>query len=196
MALWADLPLTEKETVGGADMWKCWVVCLWVQNSREVQVGTIILGYILSQVIYKCVVYIQGASFAGQLVKNLPNQECRRPGFNSQVRKIPWRRKWQPTPIFLPGESHRQRSLAGYSLWGHKSQTWLSDQTTTTSIYTNNIYIHKEYIYKIVRIEPCGVHQHFPVTQAGQLDLKDEWLIYSPLATSPTRLKLSWFHPN
>ena len=143
MALWADLPLTEKETVGGADMWKCWVVCLWVQNSREVQVGTIILGYILSQVIYKCVVYIQGASFAGQLVKNLPNQECRRPGFNSQVRKIPWRRKWQPTPIFLPGESHRQRSLAGYSLWGHKSQTWLSDQTTNHHHIYKNIILYR-----------------------------------------------------
>ena len=36
------------------------------------------------------------------------------------VRKIPWRRKWQPTPVFLPGKSHGQRSLAGYSLWGHK----------------------------------------------------------------------------
>ena len=35
-------------------------------------------------------------------------------------RKIPWRRAWQPTPIFLPGESHGQRSLAGYSPWGHK----------------------------------------------------------------------------
>ena len=31
--------------------------------------------------------------------------ECRRPGFNPWVRKIPWRRKWQPTPVFLPGES-------------------------------------------------------------------------------------------
>ena len=31
-----------------------------------------------------------------------------------------WRRKWQPTPVFLPGESHGQRNLAGYSLWGHK----------------------------------------------------------------------------
>ena len=37
------------------------------------------------------------------------------------------RRKWQPTPVFLPGESHGQRSLAGYSAWGHKSQTQLSD---------------------------------------------------------------------
>ena len=32
----------------------------------------------------------------------------------------PWRRKWQPTPVFLPGESHGQRSQAGYSPWGHK----------------------------------------------------------------------------
>jgi len=35
--------------------------------------------------------------------------------FNPWVRKIPWRRKWQPTPVFLSGESHGQRSLAGYS---------------------------------------------------------------------------------
>ena len=34
--------------------------------------------------------------------------------------KIPWRRAWQPTPVLLPGESHGQRSLAGYSPWGHK----------------------------------------------------------------------------
>ena len=32
----------------------------------------------------------------------------------------PWRRAWQPTPVFLPGESHGQGSLVGYSLWGHK----------------------------------------------------------------------------
>ena len=34
--------------------------------------------------------------------------------------KTPWRRAWQPTPAFLPEESHRQRSLAGYSPWGHE----------------------------------------------------------------------------
>ena len=39
--------------------------------------------------------------------------------FSPQVRKISWRRKWQPAPVFLPGESHRQRSLVGYSPWGH-----------------------------------------------------------------------------
>ena len=36
------------------------------------------------------------------------------------VRKSPWRRKWQPAPVFLPGKSHGQRSLVGYSPWGHK----------------------------------------------------------------------------
>ena len=44
--------------------------------------------------------------------------QCRRPRINPWVRRIPWRRKWQPTPVFLPGKSHGQRSLAGYSPWG------------------------------------------------------------------------------
>ena len=46
--------------------------------------------------------------------------QCRRYEFDPWVRKIPWRRRWQPTPVFLPGESHGQRSLVGYSLWDHK----------------------------------------------------------------------------
>ena len=45
---------------------------------------------------------------------------CRRPRFDAWVGKIPWRREWQPTPVILPGEFHGQRSLAGYSPWGHK----------------------------------------------------------------------------
>ena len=40
--------------------------------------------------------------------------------FDPWVGKIPWRRKWQSTPVFLPGESHGQRSLAGYSSWDPK----------------------------------------------------------------------------
>ena len=46
--------------------------------------------------------------------------QCRRPGFNPWVGKVPWRRKWQPTLVFLHGKSQGQRSLAGYSPWGHK----------------------------------------------------------------------------
>ena len=45
--------------------------------------------------------------------------QCRRRDFNPWVRKIPWRRKWQPTAAFLPGKSHGQRSLAGCSPHGH-----------------------------------------------------------------------------
>ena len=43
-----------------------------------------------------------------------------RPVFNPWVRKIPWRRRWQPTPLFLPGKFHGQRSLEGYSPRGRK----------------------------------------------------------------------------
>ena len=58
------------------------------------------------------------ASLVVQKVKNLPAvQETR---FNPWVRKISWRRAWLLTPVLLPGESHGQRSLAGYSPWGHK----------------------------------------------------------------------------
>ena len=48
-------------------------------------------------------------------------RKARRRGFSPWVRKILWRRKWLPTPVFLPGKSHRQRSLVGYSLWGYKT---------------------------------------------------------------------------
>jgi len=46
--------------------------------------------------------------------------QCGRPGFNPCVGKIPWIRKWLPTPVFLPGKSHGQRSQADYSPWGRK----------------------------------------------------------------------------
>ena len=46
--------------------------------------------------------------------------QCRRHRFNPWVRKIPWRRKWQPTLVFFPGESHGQRTLVGYTPWGHQ----------------------------------------------------------------------------
>ena len=46
--------------------------------------------------------------------------QCRRHQFDPWVWKMPWRRKWQPTPVLLPGKSHGQRSLASYSPWGRK----------------------------------------------------------------------------
>ena len=55
--------------------------------------------------------------------------QCRRQGFDPWIRKIPWRRKWQPTSVFLPGEVVGQRSLVDYRPWGHKESDmteWLS----------------------------------------------------------------------
>ena len=58
-----------------------------------------------------------GASQMALLVKNQPadSGDVKRHGFDPWVWKIPWKRSWQPTPVFLPGESHGQRRLGGYS---------------------------------------------------------------------------------
>ena len=56
-----------------------------------------------------------------------PTCQSRRRRFNPWIGKMPWRRKWQPTPLSLPGKSHGQRSLAGYGPWSQKkSPAWLS----------------------------------------------------------------------
>ena len=57
------------------------------------------------------------------------------PGFSPWVGKIPWRREWLPTPVFLAGEFHGQRSLAGYSSWGHKESvcSWANSTFILTS---------------------------------------------------------------
>ena len=70
--------------------------------------------------------YSSPLGFPGDTNGKEPACQCRRHKrcrINPWVGKIPWRRAWQPTPVFLPGRSHGQRSLAGYSPW---SQTWLS----------------------------------------------------------------------
>ena len=62
--------------------------------------------------------YTKGWELPRWLSGKDPARQCRRHerrGFNPWVSKIPWRRAWQPTPVFLPGESHGQKSLAGYS---------------------------------------------------------------------------------
>ena len=64
----------------------------------------------------------------------LQMQETKKCKLDPWVRTIPWRREWQPTPVFLPGESHGQRSLVGYSLWGHiKSDT--TEQLTLSDFH-------------------------------------------------------------
>ena len=78
---------------------------------------------------------MEGASLMEQWVKNsLAIQETQEPW----VKKIPWRRAWQPTPIFLPGESRGPRSLVGYCPKSHKE----SDTTETT--WHTRTHVHTE----------------------------------------------------
>ena len=87
-------------------------VSLREKGRSGVQFGHTVKGHIDS---------IQG--FLGGASGKEPTCQCRRRkkhGFDPWVRKIPWRRAWQPTPAFMPGEPHGQRSLAGCSPWRHK----------------------------------------------------------------------------
>ena len=69
--------------------------------------------------------------------------QCGRPGFNPWVWKIFWRRKWQPTPVFLPGKSHGWRNLVGYSPWGRKEL----DMTERTHSLTHSLILsHRSYM--------------------------------------------------
>ena len=77
--------------------------------------------------------------FLGGTSGKEPACQCRRHkrcGFDPWIRKNPWRRTWQSTPVFLPGESHGQRSLVGYSLRGHKE----SDITEQLTLSLSSIY--------------------------------------------------------
>ena len=82
----------------------------------------------------------------GSVVKN-PLCQCRRHrrhGFDPWAGKIPWRRTWQPTPVFLPGESHGQRSLEGYSPWGHKELDMTEHSTAQRGNSAGVTFIHRE----------------------------------------------------
>ena len=75
------------------------------------------------------------------MVKNLPaNAGDTRQGFDPWVRKIPCKRAWQPTPVFLPGESHGQKTLEGYSPWCYKE----SDMT--------KLLTHRRFLIHIIHI--------------------------------------------
>ena len=66
------------------------------------------------------------------MVRNPPAMQD--PSFDPWVGKIPWRREWQPTPVFLSGEFHGQRSLAGHSPWGCKELDMTEPLTHTHTV--------------------------------------------------------------
>ena len=75
--------------------------------------------------------------------------------FDPWVGKIPWRRKWQPTPVLLPGKSHGQRSLVGYSPWDHK------ESDTTECIYMMEYHAALKRIRQVYRLSDKYVQEIF-----------------------------------
>ena len=73
--------------------------------------------------------------------------------FYPWVRKIPWKRKWQPSPVFLPGESHGQRSLVSCSPWGPK-------ELATTEHACHNSTTKKKHYYLTCCVPPTVRHSH------------------------------------
>ena len=80
--------------------------------------------------------------------------------FSPWARKIPWRRKWQPTPVFLSENSRRQRSLVGYSPWGHKESGMKEQLSVRAHTHTHT---HTQNPSPIIDnlIDKLGVSQKF-----------------------------------
>ena len=72
-------------------------------------------------------------SFSGGSDGKIICLQCCRPGFNPWVGKMPWRRKRQPTPVFLPEKFHGGRNFIGYSPWGHRIR---QDRETLLSLFS------------------------------------------------------------
>ena len=121
------------------------------------------------------------------------SKEWRRLWFNPWVGDIPWRRKWQITPVFLPGKSHGWRSLVGCSPWGHKSQTRLSDFTFPFHFHAleKEMAIHSSVLtWRISRtVEPGGLQSM--VTRVGHnLDTEHACILQSSASYRFNFLKL------
>ena len=86
--------------------------------------------------------------------------QCRRPGFDPWIGKIPQRREWLPTPLFLPGEFHGQRNLVGFSPQDHKeadTSEWLTDIYKIDNgnlLYSTSAFL--EYAWRIPLTNPMA----------------------------------------
>ena len=97
-------------------------------------------GLISFRIDIMCACLYIWASLIAQSVKNLPAMQETR--VRSLGQEDPWRRAWQCTPVFLPGESHGQRGLASYSPWGYKKLDTTKRVNTAHNIHTYTcIYI-------------------------------------------------------
>ena len=104
---------------------------------------------------------------------------CRKCCFNPWVRKNPWRRKWQPTPVFITGKSHGQRSLAGYSPGGCKE----SDMTGHTQTHLDRCYVCQLYVAIADHLKYSSRSQKFTKTYQKSIDvLLRQLRVWSPVS--------------
>ena len=135
-------------------------------------------------------------SLVAQMVKNLPAMQ--ETWVQSLVGKFPWRRKWQPTLIFLPGKSHEQKSLEGYNPWGHKE----SDTTERLTLFTSPwwsvvVFTSKMTMFRIISTDFLRSYQSFqlnPLTCYNKTTKqKTKSLNYSHLWCSSSLLSADWW---
>ena len=97
--------------------------------------------------------------------------QCKRFRISPWVGTIPWRRKWQPTPVFLPGKFHGQRSLVGYSKWGGR------ESYTTESVHFTSLQHPLYFSYKHSTVLSMSFHGQSTMCQAlGKEDGKSSLL--------------------
>ena len=114
--------------------------------------GPLIL-VVLEVMFFYLLLIISILGFPGDINGKEPTCQCRRHRrrqFELCIRKIPWRRAWQPTPVFLPGESHRQRSLAGYS-----PQSCKELDTTDVTLVCMHVSVYYQYTDTVYYIIYC-----------------------------------------
>ena len=116
----------------------------------------------------------------------------RRPGFDPWVGRIPWRRAWQPTPVFLPGECHAQRSLVGYSPWGRKELNMTEWLTLSISTQLNSLFTIVRLLTRPRMFDRKeGNHSHF-YHLCVNTNLK-KYLYNSKKAKGPLHQMKAWY---
>ena len=124
----------------------------WLQSTASQRVGHnwacththshILFGHYDNYLVFCYLVYLERFSWWLRWLSIC--LQCGRPRFDPWVGKIPWRMKWQSTPVLLPGKSHWQRSLVGYSPWGRKEP----DMTGPCRCFYVNIMLNYKLLNK------------------------------------------------
>ena len=116
------------------------------------------------------------------MVKHLPAMW--ETGFGSWVGKVPWRRKWQPTPVLLPGKFHGWRSLVGYSPWGCK------ELDTTELLHSLLVIIDNKHVDWVEGLCYASPLSHlFLMTTMKDIHIENIYGTYSHVAYGSTKFR-------